>query len=184
MNKKILSSLLLMGLIVGCSSNDTSSSSSGDIFIPNATTSSSNTSGSNSQGSANTSSSGDNTTDNVNIPSYGSLVAPTEGYALYITQSGGTQYYVSLTHIEEKDGQGRDQYYGDNIELNSGDIFKMYNGASGEDWAEKVLEPYGQYANFTVTDDGIVCNVTGVYDIYAKFMWEDNTIYIGNQDGQ
>ena len=60
----------------------------------------------------------------------------------------------------------------------------MYNGASGEDWVEKVLESYGQYANFTVTDDGIVCNVTGVYDIYAKFMWEDNTIYIGNQDGQ
>ena len=115
----------------------------------------------------------------------GSTEAPTEGYALLVTPgNGGSQYYVALQHITEQDGQGRDQYFGDNIRFAAGDSFMMYNCTKKEAWAEKALESYGQYANFTVTDNGIVCNVSGTYDIYAKFKWEDNTIYIGNQDGQ
>ena len=110
--------------------------------------------------------------------------APATGYALFVTASDGTTRFVSLEAIAEKDGQGRDQFFGDNIQLNAGDTFIMYNCDSKESWVEKVLEPYGQHANFSVTENGIVCNVSGIYDIYAKFAWEDNTIYIGNQDGQ
>ena len=110
--------------------------------------------------------------------------APTEGYALYVTAADGSTRFISLTRIDELDGQGREQYFGDNIQLNAGDVFQLYNGTNGDAWVEKVLEPYGQYQSFEVTDNGIKCNVSGTYDIYAKFKWEDNTIYIGNENGQ
>ena len=110
--------------------------------------------------------------------------APTEGYALYVTAADGSTRFISLTRIDELDGQGREQYFGDNIQLNAGDVFQLYNGTNGDAWVEKALESYGQYQSFEVTDNGIKCNVSGTYDIYAKFKWEDNTIYIGNENGQ
>lgn len=181
MNKKFFASLLLVGLLAGCGENGNSSSSSStqDFYAPSSST----TSETSSSSTSSTSSLPVGPSEVV-IPEYGSLTAPTEGYALLITQPDYSEYYVSLTPIAEKDGQGRDQYFGDNISFNAGDTFKMYDGTNSTPWVEKALEPYGQYNNFTVTDEGIVCNVTGVYDIYAKFAWEDNTIYIGNQDGQ
>ena len=113
----------------------------------------------------------------------GSTEAPTEGYALLVTPgNGGSNYYVSLVKYGEQDYQGRDQYFGDNISLSAGDTFVMYDCNGQVSWVEKVLEPYGLYENFTVTDEGIRCNVDGTYDIYAKFKWEDNTIYIGPAD--
>ena len=110
--------------------------------------------------------------------------APTEGYALYVTAADGSTRFISLTRIDELDGQGREQYFGDNIQLNAGDVFQLYNGTNGDAWVEKALESYGQYQSFEVTDNGIKCNVSGTYDLYAKFKWEDNTIYIGNENGQ
>ena len=124
------------------------------------------------------SSSGDD--DNIG----GSTEAPATGYALLVTPgNGGSQYYVALVQYGEQDYQGRDQYFGDNISLSAGDIFVLFNCSNQESWAEKNLEPYGLYENFTVTDEGIRCNVDGTYDIYAKFKWEDNTIYIGPAEG-
>jgi len=108
---------------------------------------------------------------------------PMSGYSLFVTDKEGEVRYINLTPIGEKDNQGRDQYFGDDIQLNEGDVFKLYDNKNGISWVEKVLEPYGQYANFEVTDEGIKCNVSGIYDIYAKFAWEDNTIYIGNEAG-
>ena len=113
----------------------------------------------------------------------GQYDAPATGYALLISAASGRDYYIPLVAIPEKDGQGRDQFFGDNIILNKGDIFKMYNCDEAVAWTNIYIEEYGQYANFSQTNNGINVLVSGTYDIYAKMMFENDTMYIGNKDG-
>ncbi|MBE6142860.1 MAG: hypothetical protein E7177_02595 [Erysipelotrichaceae bacterium] len=110
----------------------------------------------------------------------GTTDAPTDGYALLFN---GTNYVV-LTPEAEKDFQGRDQFSAKGVTVSEGQVFVCYNGSNGDQWVEKVLEPYGVCepsgtVAFEVTEDGIKCLVSGTYDIYVKMKWEDNTIYIG-----
>ena len=112
----------------------------------------------------------------------GSTEAPTTGYALLVTPgNGGSNYYVALTPVDEFEGFS--QHMADDIRLNVGDTFVLYDCASQVSWVEDTLSPYGQYQKFSVTENGIRCNEDGVYDIYVKFKWEADEIYIGNQDG-
>lgn len=109
-------------------------------------------------------------------------VAPTSGYALLVTPgNGGTQYYIALTPVDEFDGF--QQHFADDVRFSVGDTFVLYDCTNQVSWVEDTLSPYGQYQNFTVTSNGIQCNVDGTYDIYVKFKFEQDEIYIGNQDG-
>lgn len=105
--------------------------------------------------------------------------APATGYALFVTASDGSTRFVALEKTDETDFQGREQHVGKNVQLNAGDVFQLYNCDAKVAWVEKALDPYGEYTKFEATDQGIKCNVSGRYDIYAKFAWEDNIIYIG-----
>ena len=115
----------------------------------------------------------------------GQYEAPENGYAIFITPAnGGDSYYFVLNSIPEKDNADRDQFFGDNVVLNKGDIFKMYNCSSDTFWTNIVIEEYGSYLNFQNTNNGVKVLVSGTYDIYAKLKFEDDVLYIGNQDGQ
>lgn len=102
-------------------------------------------------------------------------------YALIITHADGTKTQVTLQPWENFGDYA--QHFGDNVVLQVGDIITLYDIANKVEWVEKVIDPYGQHANFTATDQGIKCNVAGTYDFYIKFKWEDNMIYIGNEQG-
>ena len=210
---KIKSNLLLLLMIslVGCSKSNSSSiigESSSSVFDPwggantsevSSTVTSSSSSLTSSESSVTSSSEvsssekESSSTNNVESSTesssseeelvQGQYNPPETGYALLISASSGVDYYIPLVAIPEKDGVGRDQFFGDNIILNKGDIFKMYNCDEAVSWTNITIEEYGQYANFSKTNNGISVLVSGTYDIYAKMMFENDTMYIGNQDG-
>ena len=99
-------------------------------------------------------------------------------YSLHITNGEGEERFVNLT-ADGQDPNGKDQSVGKGVELFAGDVIQIHDNKSGVSWVEKALEPYGEYEKFEVTDNGIVCNASGTYDIYLKTAWEDNSIYIG-----
>lgn len=101
----------------------------------------------------------------------------TGSYALIITHADGTQTQFNLQPWENFGEHS--QHFGDNVTLKEGDVISLYDVANDAHWVEKVLDPYGEHAKFTVTDQGIRCNQAGTYDFYVKFKWEDNMIYIG-----
>lgn len=112
----------------------------------------------------------------------GSISGDTETYALMIYPADGSDpYQITLVGVEEFDGYT--QYFGDDVELNVGDVIKLYDKKNNAEWAIQVLDPYGQYEKFTASADGITCNVAGKYDFYVKFKFEDDKIYIGNESG-
>ncbi len=112
----------------------------------------------------------------------GSNVAPTEGYALLVTPgNGGSNYYVALTPVDEF--EGFQQHMADDISLSVGDTFVLYDCTNQVSWVEDTLSQYGQYQKFSVTENGIRCNEDGIYDIYVKFKWEADEIYIGDMNG-
>ena len=112
----------------------------------------------------------------------GSNVAPTEGYALLVTPgNGGSNYYVALTPVDEF--EGFQQHMADDISLKVGDTFVLYDCTNQVSWVEDTLSQYGQYQKFSVTENGIRCNEDGIYDIYVKFKWEADEIYIGDMNG-
>lgn len=112
----------------------------------------------------------------------GSAVAPTEGYALLVTPgNGGSQYYVALTPVDEF--EGFQQHFADDVNFVVGDTFVLYDCTNQVSWVEDTLSPYGQYQKFSVTENGIRCNEDGIYDIYVKFKWEADEIYIGDMNG-
>ena len=102
-------------------------------------------------------------------------------YALVITHTNGSITVVYLKHVDEFDGYT--QHFGDNVVLEAGDIITLRDVVNNADWVEKNIDPYGQHANFASTNEGIKCNVAGTYDFYVKFKWQNNLIYIGNENG-
>ena len=177
MNKKLLTSLLLVGLLAGCGEKGSSSSSVEEFYAPSSSSTVENSSSTTSSDSSSAAG-----PEEVVIPDYGLTTAPETGFALLITQADSSQYYVSLVSVDEFEGFV--QYFGDDLTFNVGDVIKLYNGDAKEEWVEDTLNPAGQAANFEVTSDGIKCNVSGVYDVYVKIKYQLDEIYIGNQDGQ
>lgn len=187
--KKNLSFILLLILTTGCNINKNKLSSTYDVWGNISQTSSlDNNSASSveSSESSNLSSSElTNSSSSNETLIQGQYDAPTEGYALQITPaSGSKEYFVILNYHNKKDDYGREQYFGDDVVLNKGDLFKMYNGSAGEYWASIEIEKYGQYSNFLSTNNGIQVLVSGTYDIYAKLMYGNDVMYIGNNLGQ
>ena len=122
------------------------------------------------------------TVESSNTGGSGSAVAPTEGYALLVTPgNGGNQYYIALTPVDEF--EGFQQHMADDVTFSVGDTFVLYDCTNSVSWVEDTLSPYGQYQKFSVTDNGIRCNEDGIYDIYVKFKWEADEIYIGDSNG-
>ena len=111
------------------------------------------------------------------LPEGAQVEAPTAGYALLITTANGDTYYYPLTPGEEFEGFS--QQVGLGLEINEGDNIKLYDGTNSASWAEDNLNPYSIAGCFTASTDGITCNTSGTYDVYAKFKWEADEIYIG-----
>ena len=199
MNKRTGMLLLLMGLLVGCGKSQTSSSISEESSL-NDNSSVIETSSlvesseeiSSTINSTNESiiSSSEVSVDTSSEESSSKLLqgqydAPTSGYALLITPtSGSNNYYVPLVSIPEKDGEGRDQFFGDDIILEKGDIFQIYDGTNSVSWSSITIEEYGQGLNFLGTSNGIQTLESGTYDFYVKLMFENDRLYIGNQNGE
>ena len=101
----------------------------------------------------------------------------TGSYALIIIHADGTQTQVNLQPWENFNEYS--QHFGDNVQLQAGDVVKLYDVVNNADWVEKNLDPYGEYQKFEVTDAGFRCKEAGTYDFYVKFKWEDNLVYIG-----
>lgn len=114
------------------------------------------------------------------IPPVVSGEAPETGFALYVTPASGDPYFVELVATDPfEDFQ---QYFGDNITFEAGDVFILYNCDSKESWIEDNLSSYST-AGWEVCAEGIRCTISGTYDIYAKFKWEADEIYIGPAEG-
>lgn len=114
---------------------------------------------------------------NATSSSGGNGSTATGSYALIITHADGTTTQVSLQPWENFGEYS--QHFGDNVELQAGDVIKLLDVANNADWVEKNLDPFGEYAKFTPTEEGLRCNQAGTYDFYIKFKWEDNMIYVG-----
>lgn len=106
---------------------------------------------------------------------------PMSGYGLKVYPASGDSYFVALTQVDEFDGFT--QHFGDNVPLNVGDVFTLYDFNNQAEWVEDTLSPYGQYQKFEATSKGIKCNVSGTYDIYVKMKFEADEIYIGDENG-
>lgn len=111
------------------------------------------------------------------LPDGATTEAPTEGYALFITTADGNEYYYPLTPGEEFEGFS--QHVGSGVTLNEGDLIKLYDGTNSACWAEDNLNPYSIEGCFTASSEGITVNTTGEYDVYAKFKYEQDEVYIG-----
>ena len=123
-----------------------------------------------------------NVSEDPNAPFVPPEGAPTSGYALWITSSEGEVRFEVLTHVD--DMEGFMQYFGDDVQLNVGDCIKLYDGTNSVSWVEDTLSPYGQYDKFEVTSEGIVCLEENIYDIYVKFKYQQDEIYIGDSSGK
>ena len=189
MNKRTGMLLLLMGLLVGCGKDQTSSSISEESSL-NDTSSVVETSSlveSSDEISSTINSTNESTISEESSSKLlqGQYEAPTSGYALLITPtSGSNNYYVPLVSIPEKDGEGRDQFFGDDIILEKGDIFQIYDGTNSVSWSSITIEEYGQGLNFLGTSNGIQTLESGTYDFYIKLMFENDRLYIGDQNGE
>ena len=111
------------------------------------------------------------------LPEGATEEAPTSGYALFITTAEGNEYYFPLTPGEEFEGFS--QHVGLGLTLNEGDLITLYDGTNSAHWAEDNLNPYSAEGCFAASADGITVNTTGEYDVYAKFKFEQDEVYIG-----
>lgn len=105
-------------------------------------------------------------------------ITEVSNYALIIYPQEGEKYYVQLTMVDEF--EGFIQYLGDNVYFNEGDIITLYNNYASEEWIEDNLSSWS-VDGFISTSEGIKCIKSGTYDIYVKFKYEQDEIYIGNQ---
>lgn len=96
-----------------------------------------------------------------------------------IRVNGKTDYPANPTG--EPDMQGRTQYLASCVKLAAGDVVTCYDESSKAEWTIGVIDPYGAYANFTVGTK-VTCNVAGVYDFYIKLKFEDDMLYIGENN--
>lgn len=108
--------------------------------------------------------------------------APATGFALYVTPGNGKNaYYIPLNPVDEF--EGFQQHMADNITFAEGDTFILYDCDNSVGWVEDTLNPYSIEGCFEVVSEGIRCKVGGTYDIYVKFKWEADEVYIGPAEG-
>lgn len=110
------------------------------------------------------------------------LMLSTFSYAVpyYVRVNGKTDYAASAAGTQ--DFQGRDQYYATCIQLAVNDVITCYDEGNNAEWAIQALDQYGAYQSFTATTTGLKCNKAGMYNIYLKFKYKDDQIYV--EDGK
>ena len=119
----------------------------------------------------------DDPVDEFELPAGALEEAPTSGYALMVTTADDHVYYYALTPADEF--EGFQQHMGDNVIFNEGDKIQLYDCTNSVGWVEDNLNP-ASIAGFSANaTDGIVCSASGTYDVYAKFKYEQDEVYIG-----
>lgn len=98
--------------------------------------------------------------------------------APFYVRVNGTDDYL-CTASGDKDYQGRAQFFCDCIGLKAGDKLTCYDAESDAEWVIPTIDPYGEYKNFSLTEEALVCNTAGIFDIYLKMAMNDDVIYIG-----
>lgn len=117
------------------------------------------------------------TNDTFELPAGAVEEAPTSGYALMVTTADDHVYYYPLTPVDQF--EGFDQHMGDNVIFNKGDKIQLYDCTNSVGWVEDNLNA-ASIAGFSANaTDGIVCSASGTYDVYAKFKYQQDEIYIG-----
>ena len=117
------------------------------------------------------------TNDTFELPAGAVEEAPTSGYALMVTTADDHVYYYPLTPVDQF--EGFDQQMADNAIFNAGDKIQLYDGTNSAAWVEDNLNSFS-IAGFTANaTDGIVCETSGTYDVYAKFKYQEDEVYIG-----
>lgn len=97
-------------------------------------------------------------------------------YGLYFSE----EKIVNLTPIEEKDPEGRDQFYAQQVEFKEDEIFKLINFATGEKFVAPLdLTSFGGHysAYLDVSDNGYRPEGDFYASVYAKFKFDDDQIY-------
>lgn len=113
----------------------------------------------------------------VELPAGATEEAPTSGYALLITTVNGDIYYYPLTPGEEFEGFS--QHVGLGVTFNEGDQIHLFDGTSQVSWIEDNLNSYSIEGFRASVTEGIVCETSGTYDVYAKFKYGEDEVYIG-----
>ena len=94
-----------------------------------------------------------------------------------VTTADDHVYYYPLTPVDQF--EGFDQQMADNAIFNAGDKIQLYDGTNSAAWVEDNLNSFS-IAGFTANaTDGIVCETSGTYDVYAKFKYQQDEVYIG-----
>ncbi len=101
-------------------------------------------------------------------------IAFAEPFAVRV--NGKTDYPAIA--LGDKDFQERTQYCAYCVPLQAGDVITCYDEATQAEWAITVIDPYGEYEKFLTAEGGVVCSVSGDYDVYIKLKFEDDLIYI------
>ena len=91
----------------------------------------------------------------------------------------GTNFYtLSYKGKQNVDGVDHEEHWVGNVYLNAGDVVTLHDTVSGATWAVKIVNPYS-HGNCVAGDNGITIGVSGNYDIYVQFAWEQDKIYFG-----
>lgn len=100
--------------------------------------------------------------------------------APYYLRINGTTDIV--TTFFGTDYQGRDQYIASSVSLEKGDVLTCYDAGTKAEWAIQALDTYS-VSGFASSSAGITCSISGCYDVYMKFAFEDDLVYIGKGSG-
>jgi hypothetical protein len=119
-------------------------------------------------------------------------------------QPGGTDFGIQINDTAqtfhsgvkqgEPDAQGREQYKVGNLELHTGDEFRLYDNTNHAGWVE-TLDAYSfggdpehghgevwkSYLTMGTSYYTAKCDM--VVDVYLKLKWEDNLVYFGLVSG-
>jgi hypothetical protein len=96
-------------------------------------------------------------------------------YSYAIRVNGKTDY--KATYKGKSENSDHDEYMV-SVKLNAGDTFVTYDLKNSAGWV-MIIEPYGEYANFTAGTSSVTCNKAGCYDFYIKMMYQNDSMYIG-----
>lgn len=91
----------------------------------------------------------------------------------------GTDYY-NLTYKGQQnvDGVDHEEHMALGVYLNAGDVVTLFDSNNNAHWAITQLNPYS-HGNCTASSSGITIGVSGNYDIYVQFAWQNDKIYFG-----
>nr|MCR4879779.1 hypothetical protein [Bacilli bacterium] len=132
--------------------------------------------------------------------SEGQLVCTADGtYDLYLKMNfGEDQIYIEGSGVEPVVPQGEgygyvinggepgqltknpsasNEYMATGVAFEAGDVLTFYDYSTSVGWAITNLDSYS--VGFSSTEEGLLCNEKGTYDLYLKMIYGGDQIYIG-----